>query len=127
MLLADLSEDELKQVYPSGKLSEFSDQTPTTLSELTNLLEQDRQRGYAISEAYFENGIGSVAAPVRDFSRRVIAAINVTYQDGTIKRSDVEGKILKNVLQAAEELSRQLDYRADIPNISTNAYMNKAL
>jgi len=127
MLLADLSEDELKQVYPSGKLSEFSDQTPTTLSELTNLLEQDRKRGYAISEAYFENGIGSVAAPVRDFSRRVIAAINVTYQDGTIKRSDVKGKILKNVLQAAEELSRQLDYRADIPNISTNAYMNKAL
>jgi hypothetical protein len=51
----------------------------------------------------------------------------VTYQDGTIKRSDVKGKILKNVLQAAEELSRQLDYRADIPNISTNAYMNKAL
>ncbi|MBT4938207.1 MAG: IclR family transcriptional regulator, partial [Rhodospirillaceae bacterium] len=88
----------------------FSDQTPTTLGELTKILEQDRERGYAISEAYFENGIGSIAAQVRDSSRRVVAAINVTYQDGTVERADVEGKILQRVLQAAEELSRQLNY-----------------
>ncbi|MBT3992292.1 MAG: IclR family transcriptional regulator [Rhodospirillaceae bacterium] len=110
MLLADLSTVELKQVYPTGKLSKFSDQTPTTLGELTKILEQDRERGYAISEAYFENGIGSIAAQVRDSSRRVVAAINVTYQDGTVERADVEGKILQRVLQAAEELSRQLNY-----------------
>jgi DNA-binding IclR family transcriptional regulator len=110
MLLADLSETELKQVYPTGKLSKFSDQTPTTLSDLTKILDQDRTRGYAISEAYFENGIGSVAVPVRDSSKRVVAVINVTYQDGTVERSEVEGKILKSVLQAADELSQQLDY-----------------
>jgi len=110
MLLADLSETELKQVYPTGKLSKFSDQTPTTLADLTKLLDNDRPRGYAISEAYFESGIGSIAAQVRDSSQRVIAAINVTYQDGTIEHADVEGKLLDRVLLAASELSQQLNY-----------------
>ena len=110
MLLADLSEVELIQVYPTGKLTKFSDQTPTTLVDLTRVLEQDRARGYAISEAFFENGIGSIAAQVRDHTSRVVAAINVTYQDGTIDKSDVDGKHLKSVLQAAAELSRQLNY-----------------
>ena len=112
MLLADLSEVELKQVYPSGKLSKFSEQTPTTLAELTKVLDQDRARGYAISEAYFEQGIGSIAAQVRDSSRRVVAAINVTYRDGTVERADVERKHLDHVLKAAAELSRHLNYHS---------------
>jgi DNA-binding IclR family transcriptional regulator len=120
MLLADLSEAELKQVYPSSKLSTFSEQTPTTLSELTKILDQDRQRGYAISEAYFENGIGSIAAQVRDGSGRVMAAINVTYQDGTVERSDIEGKILQRVLLAADELSQQMDYHPGKENGTEN-------
>lgn len=110
MLLADLSDAELKQVYPMGKLLKFSDQTPTTLPDLTKVLEKDRVRGYAISEAYFEHGIGSIAAQVRDGSDRVVAAINVTYQDGTVDRADVEGQHLDHVLQAAAELSRQMNY-----------------
>ncbi len=120
MLLADLSDEELKQVYPTGKLSKFSDQTPTTLPDLTKILAEDRQRGYAISEAYFENGIGSVAVPVRDASTRVVATINVTYQDGTIERADAEGKILTRVLQAAAELSQQMDYRPSVTVGSEN-------
>ena len=120
MLLADLSEAELKQVYPTGKLSKFSDQTPTTLVDLTQVLDEDRARGYAISEAYFENGIGSVAVPVRDGTTRVVATINVTYQDGTVDRADVKGKILTRVLQAANELSQQMDYRPTAKSGSGN-------
>ena len=79
MLLADLSDEELDVIYASDKLPQFSDQTPATLGKLKEILERDRKHGYAISEAYFESGIGAIAAQIRDNSKRVIAAINVTY------------------------------------------------
>ncbi len=110
MLLADLSDAELKQVFPVGELTKFSDQTPTTLAEMTKLLQEDRKNGYAVGASYFQSGIGSISAQVRDNSRRVVAAINVIYHDSTVKKSDAEGKYLDRVLQAAHEISRLLDY-----------------
>ena len=119
MLLADLSDAELKHVFPEGQLSKFSDQTPTTLVEMEKLLEEDRKLGYAIGASYFQNGIGSISAQVRDSSRRVVAAINVIYHDSMVKKSDVEEKYLDRVLQAASEISQLLDYHPGSINGST--------
>jgi DNA-binding IclR family transcriptional regulator len=122
MLLADLSAAELKQVFPEGKLSKFSDQTPTTLAEMSKLLNEDRKRGCAIGASYFQSGIGSISAQIKDNSHRVVAAINVIYHDSTVKRSDVEGKYLKRVLQAAGEISRLLDYHPGSIDGNTGNY-----
>ena len=119
MLLADLSDAELKHVFPEGQLFKFSDQTPTTLVEMEKLLEEDRKLGYAIGASYFQNGIGSISAQVRDSSRRVVAAINVIYHDSMVKKSDVEEKYLNRVLQAASEISQLLDYHPGSVNGST--------
>ena len=84
VMLADLTDTELQSIYPTEKLPRYSDQTPETLNALKTILEGDATRGYAFSAAYFEHGIGSIAAPVRDSSGLVIAAINIIFQDGKI-------------------------------------------
>jgi DNA-binding IclR family transcriptional regulator len=106
VMLADLTDTELQDVYPTGKLPRYSDQTPETLTALKAILEGDASRGYALSAAYFEHGIGSIAAPVRDSSGRVIAAINVIFQDGKVEKD----QYIDRVLQATSDLSRQLNY-----------------
>lgn len=110
MILADLSDQELEELYSSKVLPKFSNQTPETLQDLKIILKQDNLLGYAISDAFFENGIGAIATQVRDSSRRVIAAINVTYQNSNVERADIEGEILAKLLQAAQELSNQMNY-----------------
>lgn len=110
LILADLSPEELDAIYPDGTLEKFSPQTPATLDELKSLLAVDRVRDYAISQSYYERGIASVAAPVRDQSGRVIAAINMTFQDGTVAQDELEGPLLDAVRGAAETLSAQLNY-----------------
>jgi len=37
-------------------------------------VQADAQRGYAVSEGFFEANISTVAAPVRDHSGRIVAA-----------------------------------------------------
>lgn len=113
MILCDLSADELAQIYPSAQLAKFSDQTPTTRSDLEAILADDKARGYAISEAYYEHGIAAIAAPVRDGTGRVIAALNVTFPNGAVDHDLMENKYVARVLEAAGELSRRLNFRAE--------------
>ena len=110
VMLADLTNTELQSIYPSSKLPSYSDQTPETLNSLKMILGGDAARGYALSAAYFEHGIGSIAAPVRDNSGRVIAAINVIFQDGKVEKH----QYIDRVLQAASDLSRQLNYHPPV-------------
>jgi len=110
VILADLSDDELKTVYPKSPLPKFSPQTPENLSDLKTILQADRDNGYARSASYFESGIASIAAPVRGESGRVIASINITFQDGKVTEEEIEGELIQTVVKTAEELSRQLNY-----------------
>jgi DNA-binding IclR family transcriptional regulator len=111
MILADLTQDELSQVYTAAQLAIFSDQTPATRDNLEKMLVDDKARGYALSEAYYEHGIAAIAAPVRDGTGRVIAAINVTFANGSVDRTQMEKTYVAPVLDAAHELSRRLNYR----------------
>lgn len=113
MILADLSAEELAQIYPGNRLASFSDQTPVTKAALEETLAADRARGYAISEAFYEQGIASIAAPVRDGTGRVIAALNVTFPHGSVDRAVLEAETVDRVLDAARDLSRLLNYRKE--------------
>ena len=112
VILADLSDQELDEVYPQVNLPKFSAQTPQSLDDLRTLLAQDRERGYACSASYFETGIASVAAPVRDQSGRVIASVNITFQDGVVTKEDIETNLVGALVKTAETLSDLLNYHA---------------
>lgn len=111
LFLADLTEDELARLFPEHTLPAHSPQTPRTLPDLARLLREDRQRGYAISEAFFEASISAIAAPIRDASGRVIAAISLTVLQPRIEPQDLRDRLVSQVLAAAGELSERLNYR----------------
>jgi DNA-binding IclR family transcriptional regulator len=108
MLLMDLSDEELRALFPERKLPKATSQTPETLSDLKLLLTADRARGYGVSHSFFERGVSAVGAPVRDGAGRVVAAINVTAVDTHIDKSAIEGEIKDAVLDAASDIGRWL-------------------
>ena len=108
MTICNLSERELAALFPSEPLAAFSDQTPTTLSALKVILTKDRDLGYAVSQSYFERGVSSVAAPVRDGSGRIVAAINITSVDSHVRLEDMQGPLKDAVMKASAEITAQL-------------------
>jgi DNA-binding IclR family transcriptional regulator len=114
MVLADLGLAQLKALYPEHELESFSAETPRTVAALHELLRVDLQRGYAIGEGFFEPNISSIAAPVRDHSGHIVAALGVTinagrFQDVQLDEARVEA-IVASVKRTAAELSRLLNY-----------------
>jgi IclR family KDG regulon transcriptional repressor len=51
--------------------------TTTSLAQLREELEATRQRGYALDDEEFEEGIRAVSAPIRDIDGNVIAALSM--------------------------------------------------
>ena len=108
MALADLTPAELRALYGDGPLAEYSEQTPRTLAALEAMLVEDRRRGYAISTSYYERGVTSVAAPVRDRGGRVVAAINATAVDPALDQRFIQGELKDAVCAASAEISAML-------------------
>jgi len=106
MLLINASYDELLQVFGDGELTRFTDETPKTLADLEGLLQADRQRQYAVSEAAFEPGIHAIAAPVYGPDGTVVAAINITM--GVGKNQFDKAPLVAMVRAQAQQLSHHL-------------------
>lgn len=78
ILLANMPENELYQLYKDFDLQAFSTKTKTTVDDLAAQLREDRKNGIAWSIANLEPEIGSAAMAVRDHRGEVVGAINVT-------------------------------------------------
>jgi DNA-binding IclR family transcriptional regulator len=111
VLLSDVDDATLSALYPETALPRISPRSPRTRAELKRLLRQDRARGYAVSESFFEQGISAVAAPVKGADGRVVAAISVTAQRSTLDPEAFRERLVLLVVRAAGELSHRLNYR----------------
>ncbi|AIL63076.1 MULTISPECIES: IclR family transcriptional regulator [Pseudomonas] len=109
ILLEDLSLAELRELYPEEHLEQHSPCTPKTVLELFDLVQGDRQRGYVSGEGFFEPSISTIAAPVRDHSGKVVAAMGVTIPTAQVGHINFDG-LLGHVRGNADELSRLLNY-----------------
>jgi DNA-binding IclR family transcriptional regulator len=110
ILLEDLTLPELRALYPEDHLEEFSSNTPKTVLELFNMVESDRGRGYALGEGFFESSISTIAAPVRDHTGHIVAALGATIPAAHIEPDRIDDLVAR-VRSAAEELSGLLNYQ----------------
>jgi len=109
-LLSDMSLAQLRELYPETHLQAYTAQTPTTVDALFGMVSAGRKRGYGVSEGFFEHAICTVAAPVRDHSGSIVAALGTTVAAPKIEAPRLP-ILISAVCQAASELSQQLNYR----------------
>ena len=109
ILLADLPLPALRELYPEDHLEQFSPSTPRTVMDLFDQVQAVRQRGFAISEGFFETNISTIAAPVRHQSGEVVAALGMTMNASRIDQAERDQFVIE-VRRAADELSALLNY-----------------
>src|SRR5262249_21175592 len=78
VLLAYLPPEELEQVLAEPSRSGISPLWRPEKEERDHILCEVRTRGWSLTDEDLARGIRSIAAPVRDGSRRVLAALNVS-------------------------------------------------
>jgi DNA-binding IclR family transcriptional regulator len=109
VLLADLSAAELAELYRNTPLTPHSEQTPTTIAALKQLIDEDAQRGYGVSQGGFESAISTIAAPVFDARHQVSAAVSVTVPAQQVDPEQLD-QLVAQVRLAAQRLSQNISH-----------------
>ncbi len=107
-LLFDHSRADLVSLFAGTTFPGLSHLAPSNVEALHQRIVASRARGYAVVDEEFEPGLIAAAAPVRDFSGRICAAVNVSapkFRLGGVRRVAAVGQSLKDV---ADELSALL-------------------
>lgn len=112
VLLADLTDDELGAYFSAAELSEFTSYTLTSAATLRAELTRVHQQGYALVDQELEDGLRSVAAPVRGRSGRVSAAVNVSTHAGRVSGESVRSEVLPRLLETCERIEADLAMNA---------------
>ena len=111
VLVANLDDDEREHVLNSSHLTPRTHNTVTDPVRLRALLGDVRKQGYAIVDQELEDGVRSVAAPLRDRNGRAIAALNVGANAGRVSLKELRRDILPLLLDSSCRISEQLAKR----------------
>ncbi|MGO4652926.1 IclR family transcriptional regulator [Arthrobacter sp. 2RAF22] len=76
-LLWEASDAEVRTVFASSAFVRHGPNTPVNVEDFLTRLHEARGRGYSIVDEEAEPGLYSLAVPVRDFKREVVAALQV--------------------------------------------------
>jgi IclR family pca regulon transcriptional regulator len=83
-------------------------ETIATRAQLEAELERVREQGYAIVDQELESGLRSVAAPIRDRRRRVIAAVNLAVQAAQVSVEEIRRSLVDPLLSTAAAIEHDL-------------------
>lgn len=97
-------------------LQKYTDTTIISKAELSNHLEQVRQRGYALDMGEHEKEVRCVAAPIFDQYGKTVAAISVSGPRDRIDPIEHNQDLIERTLEAAENISKNLGYIKEITN-----------
>jgi IclR family pca regulon transcriptional regulator len=78
VLLANLPEDELEERLSRVEIRPLTARTVKDKDELGTILATTRKQGYAATDQELEEGLRSLAVPIRGGSDAVVAALNVS-------------------------------------------------
>lgn len=108
VLLAELPPDELEAFLAGVKLEPYTTKTVTDVDRLREIVAEVARRGYAIVDQELEEGLRSVAVPIRGATGVGAAAINVSAHATRVSMAAMRDDILPELLQTAAQIETDL-------------------
>ena len=107
VLLFDHDDEDIRALVEPIDPSGAGPNAPRDVDDMLARLQQARELGFAGIDEEFDAGHAAVAAPVRDFGGRVIAALNISIPKFRLGQSLMTAGV--EVKSAADSLTRALD------------------
>jgi IclR family transcriptional regulator, pca regulon regulatory protein len=111
VLLAGLAPEELSSFLATAVLTARTERTVTSADVLAERIAETALLGYAVVDEELEDGVRSLAVPIRNRSGRVVAALNIGTQVGRVSMKQLRGEFLSQLLEAAAEITSRLAKR----------------
>lgn len=104
VLLANLPKEELDMYLEEIDLEKYTNKTISNKQELLHILEAVREKGWGGVDQQLEEGLRSIAVPIRNGNGKVIAAINCSSHAGRVTQEVQLGTFLPLLQECAEKI-----------------------
>ena len=108
--LAFMTDEELDHYLPTKELKRFTTNTITDRDEFKAHLAKVAGLGYAIDNEEMDDGVCCVAAPIRDYTRRIIGAVSISGPSMRFSKERMEKELIPLVKRAGEDISTKLGF-----------------
>jgi IclR family pca regulon transcriptional regulator len=108
VLLAGQPADWLDSYLATAQLRPLTRRTVTDPARLRTMLTRIRGQGYAIVDQELEEGLRSLAAPIRDEAGTVVAAVNVSAHASRGSSEVIRRELLPPLLATARRIEEDL-------------------
>jgi IclR family pca regulon transcriptional regulator len=108
VLLANLSEERLDDYFKIARLEPLSERTVTDEAELRRIIEQARRDGWTLVDQEVEEGVRSIAVPIRSPRGRTEAALTVCSHAFRVSLERIMDEFLPLVQQTSERITSDL-------------------
>jgi IclR family KDG regulon transcriptional repressor len=110
LLMAYLDPKDVKQVLKKTPLEKHTPYSITDEAAFSLRLEQIRSQGYLMESQEAVEGVIGISAPIRDYSRQVIAALGIALTSGERhQKTDIQ-RCVGLVRKACDDISSNLGY-----------------
>lgn len=113
VLLAGLDAAEFESYFERIAPRQLTSGTLTNRERLAHEIARVRRQGWTIVDQELEQGLRSIAAPVRDADGRVIAAVNTSTHSSRTSLDTMRRSWLPHLLATAENISAELAQMPD--------------
>ncbi|MEA2209663.1 MAG: IclR family transcriptional regulator, pca regulon regulatory protein [Solirubrobacteraceae bacterium] len=113
LLLANLPDDDQKELIAQVKLAKHGPNTITSKKALREELDGVRVANFAVDDEELAKNLYAIAAPVRNESRQVVAAVDISAPSPLISLAELVDALGPHLVSTADRVSARLGYRRD--------------
>jgi DNA-binding IclR family transcriptional regulator len=109
--LAFETPETIAEILGKKELKKF---TPNTISDRDKVVEHlalVKELGYAVDDEEWDEGVRCVAAPIYDYTRKVVGAVSISAPSVRMPMEQVKKEYVPMIINACEEISDRLGYK----------------
>lgn len=113
LLLANLPDADQKELIAQIKLAKHGPNTITSKKALREELDEVLDANFAVDDEELAKDLYSIAAPVRNEARQVVAAVDIAVPSSLITLGELVDALGPHLVSTADRISARLGFRRD--------------
>ena len=110
-ILAFKTEDEVKELLKDEDFIKYTSKTVENIGDLLDQLREIKDKGYALDDEEYVEGLQCVAAPIRNYTGEVVAAVSIAVPKYRYEEGQKNFDYIALVRNCAYEISRELGFK----------------
>jgi len=110
VLLSDLEWADIEIILTEAGMPKFTEQTITNINMFKEHIKEVKENGWAMDDIENEEGIRCIAAPLRDYTGKIVAAISISGPSVRVTKEKAVQKLKPLILSTSKRISKHLGF-----------------